>query len=206
MGGIIQDSSDDWVVESSQMASVYRGGVLNIAATGFSNGQNGLFVERKPNLEIPIIVSATRSSARRAAVASSVWISGKKASQTHHSVDEAGRCRSELYLSEQFTLVHGNCFGNAYVSSRQKCIQKVCSMIGFPVPNSYLCPERAPNKNEQSAFAVFANSYFCRKAVAKTIMGAKERANQEKTKGQENSDATTREKLLGQVLTRRMCR
>lgn len=142
----------------------------------------------------------------RAAVASSVWISGKKASQTHHSVDEAGRCRSELYLSEQFTLVHGNCFGNAYVSSRQKCIQKVCSMIGFPVPNSYLCPERAPNKNEQSAFAVFANSYFCRKAVAKTIMGAKERANQEKTKGQENSDATTREKLLGQVLTRRMCR
>ncbi|KAF1352801.1 HET-domain-containing protein, partial [Lizonia empirigonia] len=40
---IIQDSSDDWVAESSQMASVYRGGVLNIAATGFSNGQNGLF-------------------------------------------------------------------------------------------------------------------------------------------------------------------
>ncbi|KAL7755761.1 hypothetical protein ACKLNR_014288 [Fusarium oxysporum f. sp. zingiberi] len=54
---IIQDSREDWEVESAQMGSVYRHGVLNIAATGFSDGSNGLFVQRDPNLLTPISFS-----------------------------------------------------------------------------------------------------------------------------------------------------
>lgn len=36
------------------MGFIYRHGVLNIAATGFSDGSNGLFVQRDPNLLTPI--------------------------------------------------------------------------------------------------------------------------------------------------------
>ncbi|KAF4438789.1 HET-domain-containing protein [Fusarium austroafricanum] len=41
----------------AQMSSVYQHGVLNIAATGFSDGSNGLFVQRDPNLLTPISFS-----------------------------------------------------------------------------------------------------------------------------------------------------
>ncbi|KAH7348953.1 heterokaryon incompatibility protein-domain-containing protein [Rhexocercosporidium sp. MPI-PUGE-AT-0058] len=51
---IIQDSSKDWAFESSTMGDIYHRSILNIAATGFANGVNGLFVERDPNLLIPI--------------------------------------------------------------------------------------------------------------------------------------------------------
>ncbi len=62
--GIIQDSPEDWRAESAQMGFVYRHAILNIAATGFSDGSNGLFVQRDPNLLTPISVSigANRSS------------------------------------------------------------------------------------------------------------------------------------------------
>lgn len=42
------------------MGSVYQGGVLNIAATGFPDGSNGLFVKRDPNLITPICVAVKR--------------------------------------------------------------------------------------------------------------------------------------------------
>ncbi|PQE23112.1 heterokaryon incompatibility protein [Rutstroemia sp. NJR-2017a WRK4] len=41
---IIQDSVEDWTIESSKMASVYRGAVLNISAAGAQNGTEGLFL------------------------------------------------------------------------------------------------------------------------------------------------------------------
>ncbi len=57
MLGIIQDSLEDWTAESVQMGSIYQHGVLNIAATGFSDGTNGLFVQRDPGLLAPISFS-----------------------------------------------------------------------------------------------------------------------------------------------------
>lgn len=47
---IIQDSEEDWAAESAAMGLVYRNGVCNIAATGFLDGTNGLFVKRNPSL------------------------------------------------------------------------------------------------------------------------------------------------------------
>jgi hypothetical protein len=41
---IIQDSVEDWTVESSKMASVYKGAALNISAAGARNGTEGCFL------------------------------------------------------------------------------------------------------------------------------------------------------------------
>ncbi|KAK9793099.1 putative Heterokaryon incompatibility domain-containing protein [Seiridium cardinale] len=54
---IIQDSAEDWQAESAQMGSVYTHSILNIAATGFPNGQNGLFSKRDPDLLFPIMLT-----------------------------------------------------------------------------------------------------------------------------------------------------
>ena len=53
---IVQDSSDhgDWIREAATMGSVYRHSFCNVAATGFRNGDNGLFVSREPDLLQPI--------------------------------------------------------------------------------------------------------------------------------------------------------
>ncbi|KAH9217832.1 heterokaryon incompatibility protein-domain-containing protein [Leptodontidium sp. 2 PMI_412] len=53
---IVQDSPKDWASESSAMGDIYHHSILNIAATGFADGANGLFVERDPNLLLPIAV------------------------------------------------------------------------------------------------------------------------------------------------------
>jgi hypothetical protein len=45
---IIQDQQEDWQIESSKMGDVYRNSLFTIAATGFSDGHKGLFVERDP--------------------------------------------------------------------------------------------------------------------------------------------------------------
>lgn len=55
--GIIQDSVKDWRFKSSQMRSIYGNAVLNVAATGFPNGQNGLFSQRDHSLLTPIHVT-----------------------------------------------------------------------------------------------------------------------------------------------------
>ena len=52
--GIIQDSDQDWVIESSIMGSIYWYGVIDLAANGFTDGRNGLFVRRDPALLKPI--------------------------------------------------------------------------------------------------------------------------------------------------------
>ena len=39
------------------MDSIYHHSNLNIAATGFADGENGIFVKRDPNLLIPIAVN-----------------------------------------------------------------------------------------------------------------------------------------------------
>lgn len=50
---IIQDSLEDWQVESSNMRHVYQNAFCNIAATGSPNSHTGLFFERNPSL-IPV--------------------------------------------------------------------------------------------------------------------------------------------------------
>ena len=51
---IIQDSAVDWKQESMNMGNVYSEAVCNIAATGFSDGSNGLFVATDRALIEPI--------------------------------------------------------------------------------------------------------------------------------------------------------
>ncbi|KAF2248961.1 HET-domain-containing protein [Trematosphaeria pertusa] len=50
---IVQDSVDDWKSESAKMGTIYRHCFCNIAATGFRNGENGLFVRQQPDLLQP---------------------------------------------------------------------------------------------------------------------------------------------------------
>ena len=47
---IIQDSIEDWRVESAKMSSVYGGSVLNLAAFGAKDGSEGCFFERDPDI------------------------------------------------------------------------------------------------------------------------------------------------------------
>jgi hypothetical protein len=47
---IIQDSITDWAKESVTMGDVYKHAYCNIAATGFPDGQKGLYVKRDPQL------------------------------------------------------------------------------------------------------------------------------------------------------------
>ena len=57
---IVQDSNDDWLTQSSNMHCIYKNATFNIAATGFIDGQRGLFVDR--NIQsispAPIIIGA----------------------------------------------------------------------------------------------------------------------------------------------------
>jgi hypothetical protein len=50
---IIQDSRDDWHKESLAMDRVYLNGVLNLAATGYRNGQEGLLRFTEPREIMP---------------------------------------------------------------------------------------------------------------------------------------------------------
>ncbi|EFX01638.1 het domain containing protein [Grosmannia clavigera kw1407] len=45
---IVQDSREDWEVQSAVMGDIYRGGYINIAARAAANGSVGCFVPRVP--------------------------------------------------------------------------------------------------------------------------------------------------------------
>lgn len=53
---IFQDSAEDWRAEASTMQSVYRHGLLNIAALGALDDQAGCFFDRDPALVAPTVV------------------------------------------------------------------------------------------------------------------------------------------------------
>ncbi|KAK1511259.1 heterokaryon incompatibility protein [Colletotrichum costaricense] len=57
---IIQDSVDDWRKESITMAEVYRNGVINIAATAASGGNDGLYSKPHPIHSRHLRISFTR--------------------------------------------------------------------------------------------------------------------------------------------------
>src|SRR6266536_2404028 len=45
---IMQDSPEDWQIESAMMNQVYANGLCNLCATSGTNGSEGLFVGRGP--------------------------------------------------------------------------------------------------------------------------------------------------------------
>jgi hypothetical protein len=53
---ILQDSKEDWRLESSRMGCIYKRGWCNIAATAFTDGSLGIFSERHPKLIQPLKV------------------------------------------------------------------------------------------------------------------------------------------------------
>jgi hypothetical protein len=58
---IVQNSSTDWEVESQKMGDIYQHAMFNIAATGFTDGSRGLFVERDPGLVDPVRLQLKRA-------------------------------------------------------------------------------------------------------------------------------------------------
>ena len=59
---IVQDSREDWLNESARMGAVYRNSYLNIAGTGFKDGNAGLFVQRNPDrLSTTILIETLQS-------------------------------------------------------------------------------------------------------------------------------------------------
>lgn len=53
---IVQDSHEDWLREAPLMGEVYKNATCNLAATGFSDGRNGLFATRNGKLLSPLKV------------------------------------------------------------------------------------------------------------------------------------------------------
>ena len=58
---IVQNSSIDWEVESQKMGDIYQNATFNIAATGFTDGSRGLFVQRDPGLVDPVQLQLKRA-------------------------------------------------------------------------------------------------------------------------------------------------
>lgn len=56
---IIQDSVGDWLNESARMGGIYQNADLNIAATGFTSGETGLFAERDGRSILPVPITLT---------------------------------------------------------------------------------------------------------------------------------------------------
>ena len=54
---IIQDSMEDWLQESARMDGIYQNADLNIAATGFADGELGMFVERNDSAILPVPIT-----------------------------------------------------------------------------------------------------------------------------------------------------
>jgi hypothetical protein len=55
---IVQDSPEDWKIESLQMEKVYSHSQLNIAATSSGSSNGGLFRQRQPDREWPWFTEA----------------------------------------------------------------------------------------------------------------------------------------------------
>ena len=82
---IIQDSTEDWLKESSLMYQVYSNALLNIAATASDDGQGGLFNERNPlraqNLILPISWRNDKTHrGHHIAIDTKMWVAADEAS------------------------------------------------------------------------------------------------------------------------------
>jgi hypothetical protein len=76
---IIQDSTEDWQQEASQMHKVYRNADVTIAATGAHNSTEGLFFDRHPDWIRPCLVSIARNDSTNEAFVvhdTAMWTDG----------------------------------------------------------------------------------------------------------------------------------
>jgi hypothetical protein len=55
---VLQDDTDDWLLEAATMSSVYGGSSLNIAASGAPNGNFGCFLRPEYTLQCQIQVES----------------------------------------------------------------------------------------------------------------------------------------------------
>ncbi|KAL9034768.1 MAG: hypothetical protein Q9180_005224 [Flavoplaca navasiana] len=53
---IIQDSKSDWHYESSRMSNVYKYAHCNIAATASEGDASGMFTNREPRIDLPVLL------------------------------------------------------------------------------------------------------------------------------------------------------
>ena len=65
---IIQDSTDDWTIESSKMYHIYKNTYLNIAAAISENATGGLFYPRSPLFIGPCVFEIGKTRKKRAMV------------------------------------------------------------------------------------------------------------------------------------------
>jgi hypothetical protein len=57
---IMQDSIEDWRVESALMGDIYSNAICNLAATGSANGNGGLFVDHQHLLDLSCLIDDPR--------------------------------------------------------------------------------------------------------------------------------------------------
>jgi hypothetical protein len=77
------------------MGSVYHHNILNIAATGFSDGENGLFAKRDPNIMTPIAVS----------IEADQFVEFDPGTEKSHRAK--GKSKGDYYLVDTFTWKEG---------------------------------------------------------------------------------------------------
>jgi hypothetical protein len=102
------------------MGSVYGGGILNIAATGFPDGQNGLYSQRDCNVMTPIRVVAPEdidvlfnpeNEDRQGALAKSNYVL-VDAHEWRYGVDDSPLCKRGWVTQERALSVRTVHFGN----------------------------------------------------------------------------------------------
>ncbi|KAL2064515.1 hypothetical protein VTL71DRAFT_3652 [Oculimacula yallundae] len=166
---IIQDSLDDWELESSDMGAIYNHGILNIAATAFTDGANGLFVKRDPDVLIPIGITKDEDqcvSSRGGSERDDLDLKLKKGNYLlmdafvwKEGIDEAPLCKRGWVTQERALSVRTLYFG------KEQLFWECCShnaSEGFPTgfpdgtfmakPKSFLGPQY-PDKQERLELA-----------------------------------------------------
>jgi hypothetical protein len=60
---IVQDDNDDWTREAARMSSVYGGSILNVAASGASDGTYGCFFKSTPTIQCRVSIKCSSHTA-----------------------------------------------------------------------------------------------------------------------------------------------
>lgn len=144
---IIQDSAQDWQIESQTMKRVYGQGAITIAAANASDSTKGLFTERDPNSIIPPIVPCSwRDSWQGAAQPCCVIDMGLRTDNVEHS-NLASRCWTvqERVLSPRLLS-----FGKSQMF--YQCLEdEFCESFPLTVPNDYMLPIKTPQLHDLHA-------------------------------------------------------
>jgi hypothetical protein len=96
---IVQDDSDDWQRECTQMAEVYRYGYCNIAALEATNSYGGCFRQRDP-----VYITPIRVESRWDGQDHRLWVCGafQSLSLIHHEIDNSPLQHRAWVLQERY--------------------------------------------------------------------------------------------------------